>query len=387
MMEMKSHDRLGFSLGEYRRRYDVVQAGMRRLGLDALLVRGPENICYLTGYETPGYYKYHGLILSKDEPVLVLRRFEEPNVWEFSWLARTAPVEDHENPTRVTARTLERLGLADKRIGVEKSGWFFSVEEHETLAAALPRATLLDASSVVERARVVKSEEEIAMMRRAARIACLATQAGIDAVQAGRTEDEVAAEVHRVAILHGSEYMGLPPFVLSGERTCLPHGTWRGRTIQPGDPVYFEVSATQFRYAAAVMRCVAVGEPGPRVRAMADAVIAGLEAGMAAIKPGVTCEAVDTACRSVIERAGFGKSFMHRTGYSIGVNFPPDWGEGQILSLRRGEPTPLEADMTFHMVPLCLVYREVGIGFSATVRVTETGCEELTSLPRTLVIK
>jgi len=387
-MEMKGHERLGFSLDEYRRRYESVMRGMRELGVDALLVRGPENICYLTGYETPGYYKYHALLLSQDEPILVLRRFEEPNAWEFSWLTRTAPVDDHENPSLVTARTLERMGLADKRIGVEKSGWFFSVDEYETLRSVLPRATLVDASSAVERARVVKSDAEIAMMRRAARIADRATQAGIDAVQAGRSEDEVAAEVHRVAILEGSEYMGLPPFVLSGERTCLPHGTWRGRTLQPGDHVYFEVSAAKFRYSAAIMRCVAVGEPkDPRVRAMADAVIAGLEAGMAAIRPGVTCEAVDAACRSVIERAGFGKYFTHRTGYSIGVNFPPDWGEGQILSLRHGEPTPLEPNMTFHMVPLCLVYREIGVGFSATVRVTEAGCEELTSLPRRLVVK
>lgn len=386
-MDMKAHPRLGFSLGEYRRRYETVMQGLRHLGLDALLVRSPENICYLTGYETPGYYKYHGLLLSRDEPVLILRRFEEPNAWEFSWLTRTVPIEDHEHPVEVTAQTIARMGLADKRIGVEKAGWFFSVEEYETLKSALPKATLVDASAVVERARLVKSEEEIAMMRRAARIAESATQAGIDAVQPGRTEDEIAAEVHRVAILNGSEYMGLPPFILSGDRTCLPHGTWRGRTVQPGDHVYFEVSAAKFRYSAAVMRCVSVGEPTPRVRALADAVIGGLEAGMAAIRPGAPCETVDAACRGVIEKAGFGKHFTHRTGYSIGINFPPDWGEGQILSLRRGERTPLEPNMTFHMVPLCLVYRELGVGFSATVRVTETGSEELTSLPRSLIVK
>lgn len=386
-MEMKGHDRLGFSLAEYRRRYDAVQEGMRHLGVDALLVRSPENICYLTGYETPGYYKYHALLLSQDEPVLVLRRFEEPNAWEFSWLTRTVPVEDHEHPVQVTVQAVERLGLGGKRIGLEKAGWYFSVEEYETLRSSLPKATLVDATSVAWRARMVKSAEEIAMMRRAARIADLATQAGIDAVAVGRTEDEIAAEVHRVALENGSEYMGLPPFVLSGERTCLPHGTWRGRRIQPGDHVYFEVSAAKFRYSAALMRCVSLGEPSTRVRALADAVIGGLEAGIAAIKPGISCEAVDAACRGVIEKAGFGKYFTHRTGYSIGVNFPPDWGEGEILSLRRGEPTLLEPNMTFHMVPLCLIYRELGVGFSATVRVTETGCEELTSLARKLVVK
>src|SRR5262249_4636244 len=145
-MEMKVHERLGFSLAEYRRRFDAVREGMRRLGVDALVVRSPENICYLTGYETPGYYKYHALLVSDDEPVLVLRHFEEVNAWEFSWLTRTVPVEDHEHPAEVTARALERLGVAGKRIGVEKAGWYFSVEEYETLRASLPRATVVDAT-------------------------------------------------------------------------------------------------------------------------------------------------------------------------------------------------------------------------------------------------
>ena len=89
----------------------------------------------------------------------------------------------------------------------------------------------------------------------------------------------------------------------------------------------------------------------------------------------------------MIEDAGFGPYFRHRLGYSIGVNYPPDWGEGQILSLRKGEPRLLEPGMTFHMVPLCLVYREFGIGFSETVRVTEDGCERFSTLPREIVVK
>ncbi len=386
-MEMRGHDRLGFSLAEYRRRYDAVMQHVRGLGVDGLLVRSPENICYLTGYETPGYYKYHGLILSADEPVLVLRRLEEPNAWEFSWLARTAPIEDHEHPVEVTARVLERLGLADKRLGVEKAGWYFSVEEYEGLRAALPRASLVDSTGAVWKARVVKSAEEIAVMRRPARIADWRRRPASTRSPwaARRTRWPPRSTGWRSST--GASTWGCSPFVLSGERTCLPHGTWRGRRIQTGDHVYFEVSAAKFRYSVALMRCVSLGEPSPRVRALADAVIGGREAGMAAVEPGVSCEAVDAACRGVIERAGPGKCFTQRTGYSIGVNFPPDWGEGEILSLRRGEPIPLELNMTFHMVPLCLIYRELGVGFSATVRVTETGCEELTSLPRTLVVK
>ena len=94
-IEMRSHSRLGFSLSEYKRRYDLVLAGMKDRKLDALLVRSPENVTYVSGYETPGYYKYHCLIIAPDiEPVLILRRFEELNVPEYSWLSRHVSIDD-----------------------------------------------------------------------------------------------------------------------------------------------------------------------------------------------------------------------------------------------------------------------------------------------------
>ena len=108
---------------------------------------------------------------------------------------------------------------------------------------------------------------------------------------------------------------------------------------------------------------------------------------MEVIRPGVTSEEVDREARAVVEKAGFGDYFRHRLGYSIGVNYPPDWGEGEIISLRRGEERELRAGMTFHMVPLCLIYRDYGVGFSETIRVTDTGCERFSALPREVVVK
>ena len=386
--EMMDHGRLAFSVDEYKRRYDVVTSSMRAAGVDVLLVRGPENICYLTGYETPGYYGYHCLILPLgDQPMLVLRNFETLNVPEYTWLPGYEIVWDYETPAEVLGRILGKMGLANKRIGVEKGGWFFSVLEYEALASQFPKAKLKDCTRLVEDARLIKSDDEVATMRKAARILDRAVQAGIDKVAGGMTDNQVASEVNRVLIENGSQYYGLPPFILSGKRTCLPHQTWRNEMIHEGDPVYFEVSANVNRYSAAIMRCCNVGEPTPLVRQMADAVIGGVEAAIDRIKPGVTCEQVDRACRNVVEKAGVGEYFRHRTGYSIGINFPPDWGEGQILSLKPKEKRKLEQNMTFHMVPLCLKYRECGIGFSATVRVTRNGCEVLNSLPRELIIK
>lgn len=388
LVAMRSHDRLGFSLAEYRRRYDQVLASMEERGLDALLIRSPENITYLSGYETPGYYKYHCLIVGPDfEPLFVLRRFEELNVFEYSWLTKHLPVDDWQNPPDVTAHALRELRLDRARIGVEKQGWFYTVAEHETLRRELPNAVLEDAIEILWEARMRKSAEEIAMMKRSAAILDKAMLAGIEAAAPGISDDHVNAEVNRVIFENGGEYMGLPPFVLSGERTSLPHQTARSETIGARDIVYFEISVSKWRYAAALMRTIFVGEPTERQRKCAEACIGAVDAAMSVIRPGITAEEVDRTARSVVEKAGFGQYWRHRLGYSIGLNYPPDWGEGEIISLRKGERRRLEVGMTFHMVPLCLAYREFGIGFSETVCVTGAGCERLSALPRAIIVK
>jgi Xaa-Pro dipeptidase len=117
---------------------------------------------------------------------------------------------------------------------------------------------------------------------------------------------------------------------------------------------------------------------------MADVIIEALGAAIAAIRPGVTSGSVDEACRGPIERAGFEPNFRKRTGYSVGVGYAPDWGEGYIVSLRRDDPTRLEPGMVFHMPPALRVSRRYGLGFSETVVVTDTGCDVLTQHPRRL---
>lgn len=97
-VKMRENPRLGFPESEHRRRYDLVMERMREAKLDAMLVKNPENICYITGYETPGHYNFHALVLSADEPLMVMRRFEEANIEEFSWLTKHITIEDHQHP-------------------------------------------------------------------------------------------------------------------------------------------------------------------------------------------------------------------------------------------------------------------------------------------------
>jgi Xaa-Pro dipeptidase len=348
-----------------------------------------EHICYLTGYEDPAIFMYHALIISADEPVMVIRRYEEANAPEFTWLTKWVTIEDHEHPGQVVARVVEKLGLATAKIGIEKglnkNGLYFWIDEYEAIKAALPKATFVDAASVVAEVRLVKSPLEIGAMRDAARIAEAAVDSAVKVVRPGATENDVASEFYRAMISGGGEYTSLTPFFLSGERTSLPHGTWRQRTIEDGDPFYFEVSGNSCRYEVPVMRTALVGEPRGRVRAMANAALDALAVGLDTIRPGVTGEAVHEAILGTMEKAGFGGDYYkHPSGYTIGISFPPAWSETHYFTLARGEKKRLEPNMTFHVVPIALMYRQAGIGFSASVRVTEKGCEPLTNYPRTL---
>src|SRR5262249_40799485 len=148
-----------------------------------------------------------------------------------------------------------------------------------------------------------------------------------------------------------------PPFVLVGPRSCLPHQTGGLNSIGSTDVVYFEVSASQHRYAAALMRTIFLGKPSQEWTRAAQACIEAVDAAMEFIRPGVTGHQADSVARAVTTKAGLAEYHRNRLGYSIGVNYPPDWGEGEVYSLRYGEHRPLEAGMTFHMPVVCLKYR------------------------------
>lgn len=388
-LPMREHDRLAFSLGEFVRRYDRIQAAMADQGLDALLVRSPENITYFSGYETPGYYKYQCIVVPREaEPVFVVRDFEWLNVPEFAWVNRIAKVYDWDHPPMVTVDMLRQLGLASgKRIGVEKQNFFYTVDEHETLVRGLPDAEFVDATQILQDARMIKSEEEIEAMRRSAHLVDLAMTAGWEATRPGASGDEINAVVNKVLFENGGEYMGLPPFVLVGDRACLPHQTGGPNRLADNDLMYFEISASTRRYTAALMRTIFVGEPKDEWRRAAEASIAAVDKALEVIKPGAIPHDVDVAARAVTEKAGFGEYFRSRVGYSIGASYAPDWGEGEIISLREQEYRPLEPGMTFHTLQLYLKYREYGIGFSESIVVTPDGCERLSRLGRDVVIK
>lgn len=377
---------LPFTTTEYEHRLAALRHELASLDADAFVSFTPENIYYLTGHDTPGYYFFQACVVTaKGMPVNVLRRIESTNTLWRSWGRRAVIYEDRDDPVAATLWLLRELGVASGKIALEGESFFVTARRYAALVAGIEQSggSVMHAQPV-EGLRLIKTDEEIAYLRRGARIVSTAMEAAVAASREGATENDVAAEMLASLVRAGGEYAGLPPFITSGPRTSLCHATWGGRTLVNGDVLAYELPGVFKRYVAPLFRCGTVGPAADDVRALADACRGSLEAVIAAIRPGVTSGELHEASRSNFEREGFGDLLGHRTGYSVGINYPPDWGEGHIFSVWADDDRPVQAGMALHLVPGIFVPGRHLIVISDTVLVTSTGCEVLTDFSRDL---
>ncbi len=248
-------------------------------------------------------------------------------------------------------------------------------------------ATFLDCSGIVETLRLIKSADEIAMLREAARTTEAGMRAGIEAVAAGVSENDVSAEIHQAMIRAGSHYPAISPFVASGWRCAVGHATWEDRRIEQGDCVFLEVGGCRHRYHAPLMRTLFVGEPIAEVLEAELVINEAVATAVEAMRPGVAAGDIDHMCRQALARYTHGGTQATRSGYSVGIAFAPDWGEGHILSIQPSEARYLEENMTFHLIPWLQVPGLAGVGISETVLVTRDGAERLLDLERKIFVR
>ncbi|WP_427111869.1 M24 family metallopeptidase [Megasphaera sueciensis] len=379
----------GFSKEEFDQRLANVRKEMAHRKLDIFLVNTPENVFYLTGHKSPGYYMYMCLVIPMNgEVTLVLRRGELGNAGTFSWLGSDALVayDDTDDPLQKTIDVIHQKGGQKSKIGVEYTSWFLTTKNYLGLKEKLEGSEIVDASGIVEQGRLIKSPKEIEYIEQAGKICNAAMQKAFATVRVGNTENDVAAAIFSEMCVQGSEFYGTEPYVASGYRAGAMHSSWTSKVMKNGETVLLELSGTVNRYNAALMRSVSLGKPSLVMQEWSKVCLEALNAAIDAIKPGVTSESVDSACLDVITKAGLYENYRKRTGYSIGIAFAPDWGEGHIMSLQQGDQRILQPGMTFHMPPAIRKLGSYGVGFSETVLVTETGCKVITHVPRELHI-
>ncbi|MFK8253445.1 M24 family metallopeptidase [Ancylobacter terrae] len=387
-----------FERAEYRARITRVKAAMRAVGIDVLVCADPANMNYLTGYDGWSFYvhQYVALGLDADEPLWIGRAMDAPGARITSFLAdanirpypETHVDSDDLHPAQFLGQVLAEAGYGAATLGVDLDAFYFTARAFLELGKALPQARIVDAKGLVNWVRLVKSDDEVALMRGAAAIVSNAMAVGMEAVAPGARECDVVAQIT------AAQFRGVPGFwgdypaalanVPSGAKTAAPHLTWSGERYAHGNVAYLELGGCHARYHAALARTLYMGTPPAGLRDIAKVVAEGLDIALDTARAGATAHDVAAAWNAVIARAGYAKP--SRIGYAIGLNYPPDWGE-RSLSLREGEHRVLEENMCFHMI-LGMWMDDWGYELSETFRVTAAGAPEvLTSFPRDLVVK
>lgn len=372
---------LAFSSAEFGKRMERVQKALGNAGLDALVVTSPENICYLSGFWTPGYHVFQALVVRKDEdPFLVVRNIELDSLNTKSWIDRYYLVNNLDLAIETFVDALKAEGLVAGEVGLEVDGARQAMLRSDLLSAALPNITWMPTLDIVDRFRAVKSDAEIAYIRQAVEIAESALLAGARAIPTSATDSDVAAAVAGRLASGGSEFTGSPPYVVTGPASALTHSVHAGRRLRADEPIWMEVSASVQRYHGVSSRIGATDKLPGDIRKYSDVSAAALAAMVAEMRPGVTAGSIDAAGRAVVEKAGLSELWKNRAAYSLGLSFPPGLGEGHIIDIKPNDLRVLEAGMVFHMIPILKVPGVASIACTETVLVTPDGGERLGKL-------
>ena len=319
---------------------------------------------------------------------MITRAMEESNIIARTWVERTRPYPDTGDAIQMLVDALREFGLSDKRIGYERNSYFFPAYQQDFIHTTLTEGKLLDCFGIVEQGRIRKSAAEIELMHRAAKATEAGMKAGLEAARAGVTENDIGAAISSAMFKAGGEPPAVMPYVTSGPRTMIGHATWEGRTVKPGEHVFLEVGGCFRRYHTAMMRTAVLGELSDSMYKAQETMKKALSAVHETVQPGMTVSDVDNMVRNIISDNDIGARLVTRSGYSIGIAFPPSWDEGYICSLKQGESAILEEGMTFHIIPwMWGVDGDKTCGISDTIYVTEDGCKSFFTMDRDFTVK
>ncbi len=388
---------LNFAVEEYKQRLENTKKSMQEKGIEVLVVTDPANMNYLTGFDGWSFYVHQGVLVALDlEQPIWFGRGQDSNAARLTaWIDEKniyAYTDDYvqsltKHPMEYVADILKERKQDKKVIGTEMDSYYYTARCQERLVASLPDATFKDGLNIVNWVKIIKSPAEIAYMKKAAQIADLSMQVAYENVAIGTRQCDAAAEVYKAETVgtaeFGGDYTAIIPLMPSGIRTSTPHLSWTDEPYKDGDTVILELAGCYRRYHCPLARTMVLGKANQKVVDLGKTVAEGLSAALDAIKPGMRAEEVERVWAASIAKSGFIKD--SRIGYSMGLNYPPDWGE-HTLSLRPGDTTVLQPGMTIHMIP-GIWLEDCGVDISESFLVTETGAECFTSFRRELLLK
>lgn len=387
---------LHFTRAEYAERLAKTRAAMARAGIELLIVTDPSNMHWLTGYDGWSFYVHQCVLVpGAGEPIWYGRGQDANGARRTAWIGHDSIVgypdhyvqSDERHPMDLLARIIDERGWGKAAIAVEMDNYWYTAAAHAALVRHLPNARFSDAKGLVNWQRAVKSPAELDYMRKAARIVEAMHRRILETVEPGMRKCDLVAEIYDAGLRGvdgiGGDYAAIVPLLPSGAEASAPHLTWDDRPMRKGEGTFFEIAGCYRRYHCPLSRTVFLGTPTQAFLDAEKATLEGMAAGLEAAKPGNACEDIANAFFAVLKRHGITKD--NRTGYPIGLSYPPDWGE-RTMSLRPGDRTELKPGMTFHFMT-GLWLETMGLEITESIAITGTGVECLANVPRQLFVK
>ena len=387
---------LKFTREEYADRLARTHRAMEEKGVDLLIVTDPSNMNWLTGYDGWSFYVHQCVVVPPHgAPIFFGRAMDAVGARFTAYLDEANIIgypDDYvmntqKHPMDLLSSILTDRGWGSLRIGVEMDNYWFTARAFAALQAGLPNARFSDVTALVNWQRAVKSPTELDYMRKAGRIVTAMHNRIVEIVEPGMRKNDLVAEIMATGIRGvegaGGDYAAIVPLLPSGREAAAAHLTWDDQPMRPNEGTFFEIAGCHHRYHCPLSHTVFLGKP-PKVFIEGEkAVLEGMEAGLAAARAGNTCEEFAGAFYAVLKKYGIVKD--GRTGYPIGVSYPPDWGE-RTMSLRPGDRTVLEPGMTFHFMT-GLWSDEMGLEITESIIITDGAPELLAQVPRKLFVK
>jgi Xaa-Pro dipeptidase len=380
---------LHFGREEFELRHTRALEAMAARGLDALLMFNQASMYWLTGYDTFGYCFFQCLVLRADGELVLLTRSADLRQARHTSLIQDIRVwadREGSDPARDLRDLLAEKGLAGRRLGIEYDTHGLTATNGRRLDAGLAGfAQTSDASDLIARLRLVKSEAELAYVREAAGLADAALAAAIAETRAGADEGAILAAMHAAIFRGGGDYPGNPFVIASGRDALLVRYRSGRRRLDARDQLTLEFAGAYRQYHACLMRTLLVGEATPCQRTMHAACQDALAAAEERLRPGSTMGEVFAAQADVFDARGMRPHRLNACGYSLGAVYAPSWMDWPMFY--EGNPVEIAPGMVFflHMI---VADSEAGLAMTLarTSLVTERGAEPLSSAPLDLVV-
>jgi Xaa-Pro dipeptidase len=369
------------ALSIYTLRQGQLYKAMQTAGLPALVLNPGPSLVYLTGLHFHLSERPVVAIFVPDHPVtLIVPELELAKTHALSFPVEVFTFSD-DPASWPTAYHLayQSLNLWQQKIGVEPI--WLRVLELRLLEESAPQLQFVLAGGVLAGLRMKKGQFEIMAMRNAVKIAQQALLNTIPLIRIGMSERELAAELTLQTLRAGSDpQLPFYPITCAGPNSANPHASPSERTLTPGDLLVIDWSAGYDGYAADLTRTFSIGEPDPECALIARIVKEANAAGRSVVRPGIAAGEVDHAARTVIEQAGYGQYFIHRTGHGLGMEVHEE------PYMRAGNDLILEEGMTFTVEPGIYLPDRNGVRIEDNMVVTGQGGESLSDLPRELSV-